>query len=257
MRADLTAPASLLLGFLLVLIRLVGVFVFIPLPGKDSGPSVARILLALATAIALFPVWPIVDASKVTTAVMTSWIFSETALGVSIGLMVSFLAEALTFGAQVLGLQAGYSYASVVDPVTQANSDVLIAGTQIVAGLFFFTTGLHRGVIGVLASTLTAYPPGRFHMDQQLAAMVIQLGSNIFIFGLRLSLPIIGLLLMTDISLALLGRLNSQIHLSMQAFPVKMMLNLIALATVFVAAPVLYESFSTQIMDTLRRLFVP
>jgi flagellar biosynthesis protein FliR len=74
---------------------------------------------------------------------------------------------------------------------------------------------------------------------------------------LRLAFPIIGLLLMTDVALARVGRLNAQIHLGMQAFPLKMMLNLIALVSVFAAAPVLYQSFAAQIIETLRRYFVP
>jgi flagellar biosynthetic protein FliR len=108
----------------------------------------------------------------------------------------------------------------------------------------------------VIASTLTTYPPGRFQLNQELASTVIRLSANTFSFGLRLAFPIVGLLLMTDVALALLGRLNAQIHLSMQAFPVKMMLNLIALVAVFAAAPVLYQSFAAQVIETLRRYFI-
>jgi flagellar biosynthetic protein FliR len=236
---------------------MIGIFVLIPMPVKDAGPGAARIVFALACTIALFPVWPQVDASQATLGVMAGWIVSETTLGLAIGLMVSFLAEALMFGAQVLGQQAGYAYASIVDPLTQADSDVLPAATQVLAGLLFFTTGLHRVIIGVLASTLTTYPPGHFQVSQQLASTVIRLSANMFSFGLRLAFPIIGLLLMTDVALSLLGRLNAQIHLGMQAFPVKMMLNLVALVTVFGAAPVLYQSFAAQVVETLRRYFVP
>lgn len=257
MHGELVVPASLLLAFGLVLIRVVGIFVLIPMPGKDAGPSVARIVFALAATIALFPAWPQIDASAVTLGTVLGWIVSETALGLAIGLMVTFLAEAMTLGAQVLGQQAGYAYASIVDPMTQADSNVLPAATQVIAGLLFFTTGLHRTIMGVLAATLTTYPPGSFQLTQQLATTVIRLSANTFTFGLRLALPIIGLLLMTDIALALVGRLNSQIHLSMQAFPIKMMLNLTALVTVFAAAPLLYGQFSAEIVAMLRRYFVP
>lgn len=257
MHGELSVPASTVLAFALVLIRLVGIFALIPMPIKDAGPSAARVIFAVATTIALFPVWPSVDASQATLGTMLGWVVSETTLGLAIGLMVSFLAEAMTFGAQVLGQQAGYSYASIIDPMTQADSDVLPAATQVLAGLLFFTTGLHRVLIGVMASTLTTYPPGRFQLNQELASTVIRLSANTFSFGLRLAFPIVGLLLMTDIALALLGRLNAQIHLSMQAFPVKMMLNLIALVAVFAAAPVLYQSFAAQVIETLRRYFVP
>lgn len=257
MHGDLTVPASTLLGFALVLIRLIAIFVLIPLPIRGAGPGAARIVLAIACTIALYPGWPQIDAAQTTLGTMLGWIASETTLGLAIGLMVSFLAEAMTFGAQVLGQQAGYAYASIVDPLTQADSDVLPAAAQVMAGLLFFTTGLHRILISVLASSLTTYPPGRFQLNQQLATTVVRLSANTFGFGLRLAMPIIGLLLMTDIALALLGRLNAQIHLGMQAFPVKMMLNLTALVAVFAAAPMLYQSFAAQIVETLRKYFVP
>jgi flagellar biosynthetic protein FliR len=256
MHGELTVSASTVLAFALVLIRLVGIFVLIPLPIKDAGPSAARIIFAIACTIALYPVWPQVDASQATLGTMFGWVLSETTLGLAIGLMVSFLAEAMTFGAQILGQQAGYAYASIVDPLTQADSDVLPAATQVLAGLLFFTTGLHRVVVGILASTFTTYPPGRFQLNQQLATTVIRLSANTFSFGLRLAFPIVGLLLMTDVALALLGRLNAQIHLSMQAFPVKMLLNLVALVAVFATAPVLYQSFAAQVIETLRNYFV-
>ena len=257
MHGELTIPASTLLAFALVLIRFVGIFVLVPMPVKDAGPGAARILFALALTIALYSCWPAVDASQATLGTMTGWILSEMALGMAIGLVVSFLAEAMTFGAQVLGQQAGYAYASMVDPLTQADSDVLPAAAQVLAGLLFFTTGLHRVIVGVLAATLRTYPPGRFQLTQDLANTVVHLSAATFSFGLRLAFPIIGLLLMTDVALALLGRLNSQIHLGMQAFPIKMMLNLVALAGVFAAAPVLYQSFAAQVIAMLRRYFVP
>lgn len=257
MHGELTLPASTLLGFGLVLIRLIGIFVLIPMPVKDAGPGAARILFAIALSIALYSCWPSVDASHATLGIMVGWILSEIALGMAIGLAVTLLAEAMTFGAQVLGQQAGYAYASIVDPLTQADSDVLPAAAQVVAGLLFFTTGLHRVIVGVLAETLRTYPPGQFHLSRDLADTVIHLSGNMFSFGLRLAFPIIGLLLMTDLALALLGRLNAQIHLGMQAFPIKMMLNLTAMAGIFAAAPVLYQSFAAQVIAMLRRYFAP
>jgi flagellar biosynthetic protein FliR len=257
MHGELTLPASTLLAFALVLIRLVGMFVLIPLPIRDAGPGAARIVFAIACTIALYPVWPQVNAAEVTIGTMVAWIASETMLGLAIGLMVSFLAEAMTFGAQVLSQQAGYAYASIVDPLTQADSDVLPAAAQVLAGLLFFTTGLHRVLIAVLASTLSSYPPGHFQPDHAFATTLIRLSANTFNFGLRLALPIIGLLLMTDIALALLGRLNAQIHLGMQAFPVKMLLNLTAMVAVFATAPMLYQSFAEEVVTTLRKFFVP
>lgn len=257
MHAELTISASTLLAFLLVVSRMVGVFVFVPLPVKDSGPSVARIVFGLATAIALFPRWPSIDARAVTFGVLTEWMIAEAAMGMAIGLMISFITEFLTFGAQTLGLQAGYGYASVVDPTTQADSDVLPVMAQLTAGLLFFTTGMHRYVISAFAASLDKYPPGQFPMTHDLAQTVIGLSANIFSVGLRLALPIMGLLLMTEIALALLGRINSQLHLGMQAFPAKMLLTLVTLVSVLLIVPTLYRAFASEVFENIRRNFAP
>jgi flagellar biosynthesis protein FliR len=48
MHADAAIHATQLYGFLLVLARMAGVFLFLPLPGFKAGPDAAKIALALA-----------------------------------------------------------------------------------------------------------------------------------------------------------------------------------------------------------------
>ena len=62
-----------------------------------------------------------------------------------------------------------------------------------------------------------------------MADALIQIGGTIFVTGLRLVLPLLGLLLMVEISLALLARLNSQLHLMQLSMPIKMLLSLVLL----------------------------
>jgi flagellar biosynthesis protein FliR len=85
---------------------------------------------------------------------------------------------------------------------------------------------------------------------------VVRVGSGIFSFGLRLALPLVGLLLMTEITLALLGRINSQLHLGMHAFPVKMMLTLTALSSILAVAPYLYNAYAQEVLRSIRHSFL-
>ncbi len=122
MHAELTLPLSALFGFLLVLARVGGAFIFVPLPGLNAGPELARVMLAAGFTLALFPLWPAVPVAGIGVGQLVVWVFSEAAFGITIGVAVAFLIETLMVAAQVLGLQAGYSYASTVDPTTQADS---------------------------------------------------------------------------------------------------------------------------------------
>lgn len=67
-----------------------------------------------------------------------------------------------------------------------------------------------------------------------------------FTAGLRLAFPVIALLLFIDISLALLGRLNSQLQLLSLSFPIKMLVALAVLAITSPAIPVIYESTAAR-----------
>lgn len=252
MPVEVAIPATLPVAFGLVLTRVVGVFSFLPLPFKDAGSPLARSLFAVACTLALYSRWPSIRAEDVSGGAIAAWMFSEASFGVALGLMVSFLSESLIMGSQLLGLQAGYGYASVVDPTTQADSDVLQVFARLLTGLLFFTIGLDSQLIRAFALSLERYPPGSFALTRGMAQIVIELGANVFTVGLRLAFPILGLLLMTEISLALVGRMSAQLHLGQSAAPLKMLLTLITLVAVLKIAPQLYSGYAEQIFQALR-----
>jgi flagellar biosynthetic protein FliR len=241
MGTELSLQTGTLYAFLLVLARVSGAFVYLPLPGVKVGPDIARLALSVSVTLTLFPSWPAVDASKVTLGVLIGWILAEAGIGIAVGLVVACFTEGFQMGAQIISLQAGFSFASTIDPTSGADSPVLLTIAQLAAGLLFFATGLDRQVLFSFAHSLATQPPGRFEISESMANAVIRLGGTIFSTGLRLVLPVLGLLLMVEISIALLGRLNSQLHLMMLSFPVKMLLALTLLAWLVSIFPRVFE----------------
>jgi flagellar biosynthetic protein FliR len=238
----LSIPA--VLGFLLTLVRLAGVFVFVPLPGLKSAVDPARIFLILGIAVALFPVWPH-PAGDIRPGLFVLWIISEATLGVGIGLAVAFAIEAFMIGAQMIGLQAGYSYASTIDPSTQADTTVLVLLAQTIAAALFFAMGLDREVLRIFARSLETCPPGSFTLSRTSMEAILLAGSTMFSTGLRLALPVLAVMMMVDISLALLGRVNAQLQLLSIAFPVKMFVGLGLLGWIAVLLPALLRGSSS------------
>jgi flagellar biosynthetic protein FliR len=255
MHADIAVPLREITTFLLVLSRILGVFVYLPLPGKDVGPSLPRVVLAFATAVAVTPYWPSQNMPEPTPGLLVLWLGSELALGLTIGIVVGLLAEALTVGAQILSLQAGYAYASVIDPSTQADSDVLQVLGQLLGGLLFFCFGLDHLAIRTFTYSLRTFPPGQFALSPNLARAVIALSANIFIVGLKLSLPVIAVLLTIELAMAVVGRLSTQLHLANSATSIKMLLTLLILISVLRVIPSLYEGFASQIFGFIRSEF--
>jgi flagellar biosynthetic protein FliR len=251
MHAEWTLNAGLLFSFLLVLSRVACIFVFTPLPGGKSMPDVPKVVFALAITFAVFPSWPRVDPGEVEMGRMILWVATEVAFGLMIGLFIGFLLEAFVAAAQIAGLQAGYSYASTIDPTTQADSGILPICMQLFAGMLFFALGLDRWVVRIIAQSLSTLPPGAALNRDAAINAVVHLGTTMFSTGLKLALPVIALLILMDIALALLGRIASQLQLLTLAFPLKMLGALAALAGLAVVLPAAYEKAAIRTMDAI------
>lgn len=251
MHAEAAFPFATLFGFLFVLARVAGAFVFIPLPGMKRGADLGRIVLALGFTLALYPRWPAVEASAPLGA-MAFGLVSEAALGITMGVAVAFLREAFLVGAQLVGMQAGFSYASMINPTTEDDASVLLVFAELTAGMLFFAMGLDREVLRSLAASLEAWPPGAFLITRPMAETVAGLGSAMFSAGLRLAFPVIALLAMVDLALALLGRLQPNLQLLTLAFPAKMLAALAVLAWIAVLMPKLFRGTASYMLTALR-----
>src|SRR5580704_6422122 len=114
-------PLSTLYAFALVLARVTGLILFLPVPGFRSAPDSVRIFLALAIAFALFPVWPALPNAEPSIGQLTGWALAEAGFGLTAGLAVSFLIEAFQIAAQATAVHAGFGFATTIDPTSQAD----------------------------------------------------------------------------------------------------------------------------------------
>ena len=119
-RWDPSLPLTTIFAFLVVLARVSGVFVFVPMPGFAGGPEPVRIAFFAGAdrCCILYPLWPVLHATP-GIGLLVGWLLTEAALGLTIGLLVGFLAEAFGLFGQMVSLHSGHSFASTIDPNTQ------------------------------------------------------------------------------------------------------------------------------------------
>jgi flagellar biosynthetic protein FliR len=244
MPANLTVSSGTVLAFLLVLARVSGAMVFVPLPGFSGTPGMARSAFSLAFTLALAPRWPHLDGIDADAGTLAAWAMAEAAIGVAIGLAAAMVLEVATFAAQMLGMPAGYGYAQTVDPNTQADAGILLVVAQLTAGMLFFALGMDRQVLRLFSASLERIPPGAYVFQPSTAEAFIRLSGSLLAAGARLALPVVALLVMVDVALALMGRLNAQLQLLSLAFPAKMLTALFVLAAVLSLYPRVLARFS-------------
>jgi flagellar biosynthetic protein FliR len=241
-----------MVAFLLVLARVTGLIMFLPLPGFRGAPNPIRVVFALALTFALLPEWPSPPDQLPTFGWLATSACAEAGFGLVAGLAVAFLTEAFELGGQTLSVQAGYGFASTIDPTSQADSGVLQVLLSLVTGVLFFGLGIDREVTRVLAASFEKFPAGSWAPAAASLDGVLRLGGGMFAIGLRLAMPAMALLLLLDLAMALLGRMQQQLQLLSLAFPVKM---LAALGLLIALAPVIARVFEGSAARTVRALW--
>ena len=227
---DLIIPHGFFIHFLMTLFRVGGIFAFVPIPGLKSALDPTRIGLVVLLSWLVFPLTPLTQSVPATLSGALGLMISEVSLGLVFGLSIQFLHEGILIGAQILSVQAGYSYASTIDPTSEADSSVLQVILVLGASLFFLTLGLDRVLLKAVVTSFDAYPPGAFVASLSTAASVIAISGEMFSRGLRVAAPIVGVLVLVDVAMALLSRLQPQMQLLNLSFPLKMLLSLAGLA---------------------------
>ncbi|MCZ2156170.1 MAG: flagellar biosynthetic protein FliR [Bryobacterales bacterium] len=251
MPVELAFSEPRLVGLILVLSRMAGLLIFLPIPGLRALPETVRPLVAIALTLPLAARTPPVVLEESALGQMLLGCMSELCFGLLWGLAVHFLVESFVLGAQFLALQAGFGYASMIDPSTQADAGLLQILAQLIASLLFFATGLHREILFLMGESIRRIPPGSYVAGDAIAGQLVQLGSSMFEMAARLSMPLIALLLLIDLSLALLGRVQSQLQLLSMMFPAKLLLSLFVLGLMSATYVRLYELFGRTVVTFL------
>jgi flagellar biosynthetic protein FliR len=253
MHTEVSIDFAVLYGFLVVLARVSGFLVLVPLPGMSAGPSVARIVLAVTLTFSLLPLWPKVK-SATGSGELALWAASEFALGLVAGVGVALLLEAFQIAAQSIGLQAGFSYASTIDPSTQADTAVLQTVLQLFSGVLFFTLGLDLHVFRLLTIGLNGIPSPTALSKAFNAGAVLRFGSMMFNNALRMALPVMGFLLLLDLAFALVSKVHAQMQLLSFSFSAKMLAGMALFAATFALCPSILAAAAARTLEILLHL---
>ena len=213
----------------LVMLRCTGLVMTAPIFGHHSIPTLVKYGLAAALAIAL-------SKTAGTTAGSMPLILAapiEVIIGLSLGYILALSFEAVELAGRVISIQLGLSLAAVFSPTQEEASTAIDPFFSVMAGLLFLAMNLHLAVVQALAHSFLVYPVGG-GWPADLAMTGAQTISLALELGVRVALPIALVLLLTELSVALLARAIPQINVFILGLPLKM---LVGLAVLSVAMP--------------------
>ncbi len=192
-------------GFSLEAVRISGVVIAAPLAWSAAPTRVRAALVVLLTVTAhgqaVVPPEVRDSVSRIASAVG-----SEFLLGIAIGMIVRLSVAAVEVAAEQIALMMGLGIAQVFDPQVHGSHNVLGGILRNFALLVAAAVGLHRVVLGATIASFRGIPPGSLSDIGNYGPMFSTLGGLVFSTGVRLAMPVIAVLLMTQVGLAFVSR---------------------------------------------------
>ena len=148
-------------GFILVLARVSPLFVLAPLFNSRLIPARVRAIVAVALAVGLSPVL-VKGHHMATDPTELVWLVGkEMLIGLAFAFIVGALFAAVTVAGSFLDSLIGFSYGSLVDPLTGTQSSILQQAYSLVAILVFIAIGGDGWMVRGLARTYDVVPLDR------------------------------------------------------------------------------------------------
>lgn len=208
---------AVLLAFMLVMVRLSGLFVFAPI---FSSPAIApRIKAGFVFAMALLMA-PVI-ALRPGVALSVTALLGELAVGLLFGLTLSFVSETVLFASSLLGMQFSFSLVNLVDPVSKVETPVLGQLLGWTTTLVLLGAGLHRTLLHAMLLSFDAIPAGSFVMSALAGRHLASMASGILSAGLQLAAPVVAAGLLVEVTAALVARVSPQLPTTILSVPVK------------------------------------
>lgn len=217
--------------FLLILVRISGIFIAAPVFGRNNLPMMMKIGLSMLIAFILLPI-----VSETTNlqhnnffelAINTT---SEFFLGIIIGLICFIYFSTLYLAGTVIDTQIGFGMVNVMDP--QTNSQMPIMGNyyNIMVTLIFLAVNGHHLIIRGLVYSFELLPVGfNFAIGEDFIVKLIAIMTEVFILAFRFSAPILATIFLANVLLGILARTMPQMNVFIVGMPLKIMVGLLTI----------------------------
>lgn len=161
MFAELVPLYPLVVPFLLVLFRVLGLFVFVPMFSNSAVPGNLKVLLSLAMTFCVWNVVPHTTAVPDTLIGIVVAVAGELTVGLLIGMLVGAVFAGVQLGAHLVSQQMGLSMAAIYDPSFEDQSTVIEQVAFWIALVVFLSMGGHRDVINTIVYSYKTVPMGQ------------------------------------------------------------------------------------------------
>jgi flagellar biosynthetic protein FliR len=201
----------------------------VPVIGTRLIPMRIRLLFALSVTLVIVPVIPPVPAVDPLSSDGMLVTVQQVLIGTAMGFSLHLIFSAFVHAGQIIGMQTGLGFASLVDPQNGVQVPILSQFYVVLASLVFLTLDGHLVVIEVLADSFRTMPISATGIAVTGLWDLASAASRMFAGALQIALPAVTALLLVNLAFGVMARAAPQLNVFSIGFPLSLILGFVVL----------------------------
>lgn len=214
------------LSMLLILLRFAALVGMTAVFGRKLIP--VRIRLAVALALTWFAVvhlpaeWMRHCMSINTIPALVIAAVGEILLGAAMGLVCDMFFAVLNMAGTMIGQGSSLMMARMVDPGSGEEAEIISTLLTILLTTLILLWNGHLYLIKIVTESFKVLPPGFFWFRGELLEMLVALGRDIFLWGVRFAFPVLAGGLLISVGMGLMARIAPEFNVLFLSLPIRL-----------------------------------
>lgn len=211
-----------LMMYLLPFVRVSSMMMALPIIGTQLVPGKIKLIFSLAlTYIAICSGnCNHIISSHISLFTLFYIVIAQILIGVLMGLVIHIIFQTFMMAGQIISMQMGLGFASLMDPQNGVSVPIVGQLYIMLATLLYLSMNGHLFVIGVLVDSFAQVPVTQIDLSSLQAEKFIELGSFMFSYGLKIALPAVVTILITNISFGMMTKAAPQLNIFTLGFSI-------------------------------------
>jgi len=208
--------------------RMSGLLVTLPILDSTFIPSRIRIILAFFLSVIVVSTIPKVDIHDFDLGTLVI-VGKEVLLGMMIGFVFQLLFQSFVIGGQIIAMQSGLGFATLVDPMSNANVPLVSQLYTLLVSLVFLAMDGHLAVLQFIVSSFQIIPLHHVTFTALQFQTLLNFSTWIFSGAVSIAIPAIVALLVVNLGFGIMARAAPQLNIFSIGFSITLTLGVIVL----------------------------
>jgi len=242
--------------FLLILMRMLGFFVIMPVFSSNSIPAMIRVLFSVAFAFIVYvsDIFVVVDVVNFGDSIFSAFflLLTEFLIGFAQAYIVFIVFSAIYLAGQFIEQNIGFNQLTMMDPVSGFQAPILGNLLYTAAMVILIVTGSFNQILMSLFSSFIFVPLGAVSfLNDAVSIHMISVIINSFYIGVQIAMPFIASMLILNVALGILVKTVPQLNVFVVGIPIRILVGLLILIFII---PMFSSVFTTLFNEAFRAI---